>query len=260
MDKKQISEIINELGEENFSYDPVSVPIYQTSSFLFGSFDELKRAVSSEKDAYLYTRGNNPTCEVVEKKIAALENGEKAKLFASGVAAISASVMSLLKTGDHVVCVRDCYSWSYKLFSRYLSRFGIEVTFIDGVNITDWKNSIRSNTKLFYLESPTTFTFFLQDLTAVSNLAKENKIKTIIDNTWATPIFQNPLQFGIDLVVHSCSKYIGGHSDVVAGVVVGNTKEIEHIFNTELLNIGGILRSFNRLALLRGIRTLSVLM
>jgi len=218
--KKNISEIINSLGEEGFAYNPVNTPIYQTSNFKLKSFDELRKVIAKESESYFYTRGNNPTVEVVEKKLAALEGGEKAKLFASGVAAISASVRSFLKSGDHVVCVQDCYSWAYKLFSIYLKRFGVEVTFIEGTEINEWEEAVRENTKLFYLESPTSFTFLLQDLRAVASLAKKRKIKTIIDNTWATPLFQNPIEFGIDLVVHSCTKYIGGHSDVIAGVVM----------------------------------------
>ncbi len=260
MDEKRISQILNELGEEGFAFNPVSVPIYETSIFSFASFQEFQHGLQHEDDIPLYTRGNNPTVEVVEKKLAALEGGEKAKLFAAGMAAISAATMAFLQSGDHVVCVRDCYGWTKRLFTHYLRRFQIDVTFVDGQDVEEWEAAIRQNTKIFYLESPTTFSFQLQDIRAVAQLAQQHKIKTIIDNSWATPYFQNPLEFGIDLVVHSCSKYIGGHSDVVGGVVVGSEADIDHIFHTEFLNIGAIPGPFEAWLLLRGLRTLPVRM
>ena len=260
MDEKRISQILNELGEDGFAFDPVSVPIYETSIFSFKSFQEFQDAMKHESASHIYTRGNNPTVEVVEKKIAALEGGEKAKLFAAGVAAISSAVLAFLQSGDHVVCVRDCYSWAHTLFTKYLKRFNVDVTFVEGRDIDEWKAAIRKETKVFYLESPTTFSFQLQDLQAVAQLAKQHQIKTVIDNSWATPYFQNPIEFGIDLVVHSCSKYIGGHSDVVGGVVIGSAADIEHIFNTEFMNIGAIPGPFESWLLLRGLRTLPVRM
>lgn len=258
MDEKKVSCILNELGEEGFAFTPVSVPIYETSIFAFRSFAEFKQALQAEGRAYLYTRGNNPTVEVLEKKLAALEGGEKAKLFAAGVAAIAAATMAFLQSGDHVVCVRDCYSWTTTLFTTYLKRFQVDVTYVEGKRVEEWEAALRPNTKLFYLESPTTFSFQLQDLRAVAQLAATHNIKTVIDNSWATPYFQNPIEFGIDLVVHSCSKYIGGHSDVVGGVVVGSEAEIEHIFATEFLNIGAAPGPFESWLLLRGLRTLAV--
>ncbi|PIE34876.1 cystathionine beta-lyase [candidate division KSB3 bacterium] len=260
MDEKKISQILNELGEEGFAFNPVSVPIYETSNFFFASFQELKNALQHEAGVHLYSRGKNPTVEVFEQKIAALEGGEKAKLFAAGVAAISAATMAFLHSGDHVVCIRDCYSWTNTLFTQYLKRFQIDVTFVEGRDLKEWEDAICQNTKLFYLESPTTFSFQLQDIRAVAQLAKERKIKTVIDNSWATSYFQNPIELGIDLVVHSCSKYIGGHSDVVGGVVIGSEADIDHIFNTEFLNIGAAPGPFESWLLLRGLRTLPVRM
>lgn len=260
MTDKKISEILNQLGEDKFSFKPISPPIYQTSNFFFDSFQELKTALAHEAESHIYTRGNNPTVEVVEEKIAALEGGEKAKLFASGVAAISAAIMAFLKTGDHVVCIKDCYSWTNRLFERYLKRFGIQVTFVRGIEVEEWENAIRENTRILYLESPTTFSFELQDLSAIARLASSKNIKTIIDNSWSTPCFQNPIEFGIDLVVHSCSKYIGGHSDVVGGVVVGRKSDLTHIFNTEFLNMGAVPSPVASWLLLRGLRTLPIRM
>ncbi|MFN3283419.1 MAG: aminotransferase class V-fold PLP-dependent enzyme, partial [Pseudothermotoga sp.] len=255
-----ITEILHNYAEKGFSYDPVSVPIYETSIFSFKNFDEFQNSLLNEFEAHLYSRGKNPTAEVVEKKIAALEKAEDAKLFASGIAAVSAATMAFLKSGDHVICVKDAYGWTNKLFSQYLKRFGIEVTFVEGTDPKDFVENTRTNTKLFFLESPTTFTFALQELSSIARFARENNIKTVIDNTWATPLFQNPIDLGIDLVVHSASKYIGGHSDVVAGVVVGKREDIRHIFNTEFMNIGATIGPFESWLLLRGLRTIHIRM
>lgn len=255
-----VTEILHNYAEKGFSYDPVSVPIYETSIFSFKNFEEFQNSILNEFEAHLYSRGKNPTAEVVEKKIAALEKAEDAKLFASGIAAVSAATMAFLKSGDHVVCVKDAYGWTNKLFSQYLKRFDIEVTFVEGTDPRDFVENTKTNTKLFFLESPTTFTFALQELSPIARFARENNIKTVIDNTWATPLFQNPIDLGIDLVVHSASKYIGGHSDVVAGVVVGKREDIRHIFNTEFMNIGATIGPFESWLLLRGLRTIHIRM
>ncbi len=258
--KKNITEILHHLGEENFPFGSVSAPIFQTSIFHFNSFDDFKRAISNEEKNYLYTRGNNPTVNLVEEKIAALEHGQRAKLFASGVAAISSGIMAFLKSGDHVVCVEDSYSWTKTLLEKYLKRFGISHTYIDGVDLEEVYSAVKPNTKIIYLESPTTFTFKIQDLKSISAFAKKHGIKTVIDNTWATPYFQNPIDFGIDLVVHSSSKYLGGHSDIVGGVIVGSEKDISHIFKNEFLNIGAVPDPFASWLILRGLRTLHIRM
>jgi cystathionine beta-lyase len=258
--KRNVTEILHHLGEENMPFGSVTPPIFQTSIFQFDSFDKFKEALSNEEENYLYTRGNNPTVNIVEEKIAALEHGQRAKLFASGIAAISSGIMAFLKSNDHVVCVEDSYSWTKTLLEKYLKRFGISHAYVDGSDIEEVYSAVRPNTKVIYLESPTTFTFKIQDLENISAFAKKYGIKTIIDNTWATPYFQNPLDFGIDLVVHSSSKYFGGHSDVVAGVIVGSKKDISHIFNTEFLNIGAVPDPFASWLILRGLRTLHIRM
>jgi len=258
--EKNISKIINFNGEENFNYNPVSVPIYETSIFSFEDYDSLKKALSHEEKSHIYTRGYNPTIEVLEKKVAALEYAESAKLFSSGIAAISAATMAFLKCGDSVICVNDCYGWTKTLFGEYLQRFGIETIFVDGENTGEIFDSVKDNTKLIYLESPTSFTFKIQNIKEITSFAKKRNIKTVIDNSWATPIFQNPIKMGVDIVVHSASKYIGGHSDVVAGIVTGSKNDIDHIFKTEFLNIGAIPGPFEAWLLLRGLRTLPIRM
>ncbi len=253
-----ISYIINVLGEElGEDVNPVSPPIYQTSNFYFKSVEQFRDAITHEKDHWIYSRGNNPTINLLTKKMAALEGAEDALVFASGMAAISSSIMANVRTGDHVICVSDPYSWTETLLTRnILPKFGVEVSMINGDNIDEYKTCIRPNTRLIYLESPNSWTFRLQDLEAVAKLAKDNNIITIIDNSCSTPLFQQPISMGIDLVCHTASKYLGGHSDTVAGVCCGSGEMIDKIFHNEFLTLGGILSPFNAWLIIRGLRTL----
>lgn len=262
MEKKnpEVSDILLHMGEHNLPGNAVSPPIFQTSIFCFGSFDEFQQAIADEAHSYIYSRGNNPTVNLCEMKLAALEHAEKAKLVSSGVAAISCALLSQLQTGDHCVVVQDSYSWTRYMMLTYLKRFGIDVTFVEGTVIEDFEKAIRPNTKVIYLESPATFTFKLQPLREVAELAKEHHIKTIIDNTWATPIFQNPIDMGIDIVVHSASKYFGGNSDLVGGVIMGSDEDITHIFNTEFMPLGPVPDPMQAWLILRNLRNLEVRM
>jgi len=250
------SYILTHLGEDDAADAAVSPPIYQTSNFCFGSFAEFRAALADEGHHRLYTRGNNPTVTLAEEKLAALEHGERAKLVGSGVAAISHSIMAFVRSGDHVVCVDDAYSWTRTLLGGYLPRFGVETSFVDGADRAGLEQAIRPTTKVIYLESPTSFTFRLQDLAAVAGIAAARGIRTIVDNTWATPIFCNPIDFGVDLVVHSASKYLGGHSDLVAGVIVGSAADIDRIQQQEFMQLGTVADPFMAWLLLRGMRTL----
>ncbi|PIJ63371.1 bifunctional L-alanine/L-glutamate racemase [Mesotoga sp. H07.pep.5.3] len=260
MEKKYVTEILHHLGEDDLPCGAVNPPIFQTSIFSFKGFDEFSTALSDETNHFLYTRGNNPTVNILEEKLAALEHAERAKLFGSGVAAIVSSISAFLKSGDHIVTVKDCYSWTSTYVTQYLARFGVEHTYVEGNDVNEIEAALKTNTKIIYLESPTTFTFKLQDLTEVSSLARMRGVKTIIDNTWATPIYQNPIDFGIDLVVHSASKYLGGNSDVVGGVVAGSDKDVRRIFEKEFLNTGAVPDPFAAWLILRGIRTLHIRM
>jgi len=256
----KVTEILHHLGEENLPFRAVSPPIFQTSIFSFKTFADFKKAMQDETSHYIYSRGNNPTVNLVEEKIAELEHGEKAKLVSSGVAAIAGSMMAFLESGDHVISVRDAYSWTKALLERYLKRFNITHTYVEGIDPEEIEKNINENTKIIYLESPTTFSFKIQDLKEISRIAKKYGIKTIMDNSWATPIFQNPIDYGIDIVVHSVSKYLGGHSDVVAGAIIGRKEDIVHIFRTEFQNIGTVPDPFMAWLVLRGLRTLHVRM
>ena len=259
-DRKSISEILLHEGERNLPGNAVSPPIFQTSIFCFGSFEEFQSALADEAHSYLYSRGNNPTVNLCEMKLAALEHAEKAKLVASGVAAISCAILSQVQTGDHCVVVQDSYSWTRYMMMTYLRKFGIDVTFVEGTRIEDFEEAIRPNTKVIYLESPATFTFKLQPLEEVAELARSRHIKTIIDNTWSTPIFQNPIDYGIDIVVHSATKYFGGNSDLIGGAIMGSAEDIDHIFNTEFLPLGPVPDPMQAWLIMRNLRNLQLRM
>jgi cystathionine beta-lyase/cystathionine gamma-synthase len=252
-----ISYILNELGEDRDEYfRAVSPPIVQTSNFAFKTVDDLRKAFENEYGGWLYSRGLNPTVEILRKKLAALDGAEDCLVFNSGAAAIFASVLANVKTGDHIVSVKDPYTWARKMFDEILPRFGITVTYIDGRLIENFENAIQPNTRIIYLESPNSWMFDLQDLTAVAKLARSKNIVTICDNSYCTPLYQKPYELGIDLVLQSATKYISGHSDVVAGVLSGSSKQIERIFNSEYNNIGSGIQPFNAWLLIRGLRTL----
>jgi len=258
--RPSVSEILHHLGERDLPARAVSPPIFQTSIFCFSSYEEFQAALADESVSYLYTSGNNPTVNLAEEKLAALEHGERAKLVGSGVAAIALAVLAQVKSGDHIVAVEDSYSWARYLFETYLKRFGVDCTYVEGTETSQFEEALRPNTRLIYLESPTTFTFKLQNLREVAALARARGIKTVIDNTWATPLFQNPLDLGIDIVVHSASKYLGGNSDVIGGLIVGNAEDMERIFNNEFLALGPVPDPMLAWLIMRNLRTLHLRM
>lgn len=254
--------MLSHFGEDRERYmGAVVPPIFQNSLFTFESYEAIDAAFERPQDNYIYTRGLNPTVEIVEKKIAYLEGGEKAKLFASGMSAISASILAFVNTGDHVIAISSVYGPTNNFLSKYLfGKFKVDVTFVDGGDLEEIEKAIKENTKLIYLESPSSCTFKLQDLEGVAKLARPRGIKTVIDNTWATPVYQNPLKLGIDVVVHSVSKYLSGHSDVVAGVVVSSQEIMSRIIELEYSLLGGKIAPFEAWLILRGLRTLSLRM
>ncbi len=252
-----LSYILNEYAEEREDYfRAVSPPIVQTSNFAFKTVDDFRKSFEDEYSTWLYSRGLNPTVEILRKKLAALDNAEDCLVFNSGAAAIFAAILANVKSGDHIVSVQGVYTWARKMFEEILPRFNVTHTYIDGTQIDNFKNAIQPNTTVFYLETPNSWTFELQDLKAVAALAKEKNIITICDNSYCTPLYQKPIELGIDLSLQSATKYIGGHSDVVAGVLSGSKKMIERIFNSEYMNIGSGIQPFNAWLLIRGLRTL----
>ncbi len=261
MKKINIETFLSHDGKKAHSKGAVVPPIYQNSLFTMKDWDDVDKTFDDRVNNYIYTRGNNPSVRIVEEKLAKISGGESAKLFGSGMAAISASILSCIKKGSHIVTVKNIYGPANSLLQKYFKpKFDIEVTYITGTDINEFKEAIQPNTSLIYLESPSSVVLSLQDLEAVAKLAKSKGIKTIIDNTWASPVFQKPLSFGIDLEIHSCSKYIGGHSDVVAGVVIGDEKDIDDLFTKEFELFGAKIAPFEAWLLLRSLRTLKIRM
>ncbi len=261
MPKFNLNHILNHLGEDRATYfNAVAPPIVQSSNFAFPDLHSFREAFIDESVSYAYTRGNNPTVAILRKKLAALEHTEDALVFSSGAAAVSAAILTNVQAGDHIVCVRAPYSWTYKLVAQFLPRFGVTHTFIDGTDMKSIENAIQSNTKLIYLESPNSLTFDLQDLSACAALAKKHNLITVIDNSYCSPIFQNPVDFGIDIVVHSGTKYLNGHSDVVFGAVCAATQVIKKMFDAEYMTLGAIISPHDAASILKGLRTLPLRM
>jgi cystathionine beta-lyase/cystathionine gamma-synthase len=258
-ESSNVSYILNQLAEDREKYfNAVAPPIIQTSNFAYPTIDEFVAAIAHEKDAYVYTRGNNPTVNMLAKKVAALEGTEDCLMVASGAAAITNSVVSQVNAGDHIVSVRDPYSWATHLFTKILPRFNVETTFVDVTSVGNLESACRENTKLIYLESPNTWTFELQDLKAVADLAKSKGITTIVDNSYCTALCQRPADLGIDMVIYSATKYYNGHSDVVAGAICGSTEKMTGIFHNEYMTFGNILSPQNAWLMLRSLRTLPI--
>lgn len=254
-----LSDILTHLGEDRDQYfNAVAPPILQTSNFAFKTLEAFRQAFTNELEHHIYTRGNNPTVEILRKKVAALEKAEDALVFASGAGAVACAVLANVSAGDHIVCVDAPYSWTKILMTKFLPRFGLTCTFVDGRFIEHIENALQPNTKLLYLESPNSLTFELQDLAACAKLAKSRGIITCIDNSYCSPIFQNPIELGIDIVVHSATKYLNGHSDVVVGVVCSHRTMIQKIFDTEMMTLGNILSPHDASLVLRGLRTLDL--
>ncbi|HYA24907.1 MAG TPA: aminotransferase class I/II-fold pyridoxal phosphate-dependent enzyme [Terriglobales bacterium] len=233
---------------------PLSTPIFQTSTFEVTDNDQQLRATPTDM---FYTRYGNPTHTVAERAIAELEGVERALLFASGMNAITTSILALLKSGDHIVAQRDIYGGAAKFFGQWLPKLGIETTFVDTTEYDQHERAIRPNTKLLYVESPTNPLVRVVDLRRIAEIARRNNLITMIDSTFATPINCRPAGFGIDLVMHSGTKYFGGHSDLIAGAVAGRADLIEKIHSTRT-TLGGCMDPHAAWLLLRGIKTLAV--
>ena len=257
MYKMDISQIINELGEDRENYfNAVSPPIAQTSNFVFKTVADLSKAFEDEMGGYLYSRGLNPTVEILRKKLAALDGAEDCLVFNSGAAAIFAGVLANVKAGDHIVSVNTPYTWAQRMFDVVLPRFGVTTDYINGTRIENWETATKSNTTLYYLESPNSWDFALQPLKEVAALARSKGIATFIDNSYCSPLYQKPIEMGIDMAMQTATKYIGGHSDTLGGVLSGSHAMMKKIFDSEYLNIGSGIQPFNAWLLIRGLRTL----
>lgn len=259
MDTDDLSFILNHLGEDREAgFRAVVPPVVQSGNFAYPTVAALRQAMHNEFDLPVYTRGANPTVAVVRRKLAALEHAEDALLFSSGSAAITAGIMAFVRAGDHVVSVRKPYSWTHKLLTALLPRYGVECTFVDGSDAANFRDATTPRTRLFVLESPNSLTFELQDLRAVTGIAREHGIITLCDNSYSSPVFQNPIDLGIDLVAHSGTKYLNGHSDVVCGVLAGSAANIRQVMEREFMTLGAVPSPHDAWLLMRGLRTLEL--
>lgn len=245
--------------DEGNAYDAVVPPIVQTSLFTFTDYDDMVSSYRGEKVRPIYTRGLNPTVRMFEEMLAKLEGAEDAMGFASGMSAISSTVLSFVEPGDRIVAVKHLYPDAFRLFGTFFKRMRVEVTYVDGRDEEAVEKALPG-AKLLYLESPTSWVMETHDVAALAALARKHGVISTIDNSWASPIFQKPISLGVDLVIHSASKYLGGHSDVVAGVVAGSKELIGRIRGETYPYLGGKLSPFDAWLLIRGLRTLPVRM
>lgn len=241
------------------NYVPMSTPIVQTSSFYFPTYEDFMAVSDDEKNNYVYTRGSNPTTKSLEVKLAELEGGQKCKVFASGMGAIAATMFTLLGQNDHILMANTVYGEAVSL-AKYLGKFGVEVDRVDVNDTAEIMAHVKANTKVIYFESPSSQKFEMLDLQQIADFAHAHGIYTVIDGTWASPLFQKPLASGIDIVIHSMSKYIGGHSDIVGGAVIGNQDIVDDIFEHGHQALGAVSSPFNSWLALRGLRTMPVRM
>ncbi len=240
-------------------HDASAPPIFQTTSFLFDSYAQIADVFAGRSDRYIYSRGDNPTVSELEGLIARLEGTEAARGFSSGMAAICGAVMPFVRTGDRIVAVEHLYSDAFRLFETVLARFGVETEYVDGRD-TEAMCAALPGAKLVYLESPTSWTFRTQDLRAIAARARSLGVLSVVDNSWATPVFQRPAELGVDLVVHAASKYLSGHSDTLGGLVAGPRALIRRIDHEATHLFGGRMAPMDAFLILRGMRTLELRM
>jgi len=238
----------------------VDTPIYQSTTFAFDNANEGAELFSHRKDGYVYTRYGNPTLNALEEKIAALEGAEAAQVTASGMSAISTCVLSLVQGGDHIVSARSIYSAAFDLFFRKLLAWGVEVSFVGSTSPDDFARAMKPNTRLVYIETPSNPILNVLDIAAIARIAKKQGCLTVIDNTFATPINTRPLELGVDLVIHSATKYFCGHGDAMGGAIAGSRDLIRSISVETHRDLGGVMSPFNAWLILRGLRTLALRM
>ncbi|NUR87212.1 MAG: aminotransferase class I/II-fold pyridoxal phosphate-dependent enzyme [Nonomuraea sp.] len=250
--------ICGRLGEdEPWLMGAVHPPVFENSIFTFATSADLAEALKDEDERYIYWRGTNPTVDLAQRKLAALERAERAKCFASGMGAISATISSRVSAGDHVLVLGAVYGPTTQ-FLRYLEKYGVTHTHITDLAAAD--SAINASTRLLYFESPSYMRYELFDIPQVTAWAREHGLVTVMDNTWSTPIFQKPITLGVDLVLHSLSKYVGGHSDLVGGVVCGSADLVRPLARTEYMLYGAAMSPHDAAKVIKGLRTLPVRM
>ncbi|MDA0992659.1 MAG: aminotransferase class I/II-fold pyridoxal phosphate-dependent enzyme [Proteobacteria bacterium] len=259
IDDTRVSDNTLLVHDERHSEGAVAPPIYQTSLFTFESYQAMVDRFSGASTAPVYSRVDNPTVSVLLDKMCQLEQGEAAAAFSSGIGAISNAILGQVKSGDRIVCVEHVYPDTYRLLKGMCARFGVTTDFVDGRDLAAIEKALPG-ARIVYLESPNTWVMQEQDITSIAKMAKAEGVTSIVDNSWASPIYQKPLLAGIDLVVHSASKYISGHSDTVAGVLVGSKPIIDKLKLDTTPYLGAKLSAQEASLLLRGLRTLPLRM
>lgn len=238
----------------------LATPIYQTSTFVFDNVDQGARRFAGQEEGYIYTRLGNPTQRALEMKIASLEGADDAIVVGSGMAAVSGIFFSTVKQGDHVVSGESIYGCSHAFLKEMLPRYGVTTTFVDSSNLEAIEAAIQKNTRVIYIESPANPTLCLTDMAGVVAIAKRHNCLVVMDNTFMSPYFQRPLEWGVDIVLHSATKYINGHGDVIAGIILGKQDFINHCRMTAIKDIGGIISPFDSYLISRGLKSLPIRM
>ncbi|MBP6517860.1 MULTISPECIES: methionine gamma-lyase [unclassified Shewanella] len=245
-------------GHEREAFGALVTPLYQSATFVFESAQQGGERFAGNESGYIYTRLGNPTTAELERKMAILEGAEAAAATASGMGAVSAALLANLQMGDHLVASNAVYGCTYALMTTQFARFGIEVSLVDFSSVTEIEAAIKSNTKVIFCETPVNPHLQVFDLAAIANIAKRHQLVSIVDNTFMTPLLQRPLDFGIDLVVHSATKYLNGHGDVIAGIVCGSEEQLHKVKYEILKDIGAVISPHDAWLILRGLKTLDV--
>lgn len=246
------------INDEQFG--SLATPLYQTSTFIFDDAQQGGDRFAGESEGYIYTRLGNPTTRQLEKRVAAMEGMDDAAATATGMAAVSAALLTNLQSGDHMISSKAVYGCSYALMSHMLKKFNIEVSFVDMTNPENISAAVKENTKLIFLETPINPNLVVLDLASICSIAKKHNLLSVVDNTFLTPVLQQPVKFGADIVIHSATKYLNGHGDVVAGIVCSSFEMINEIKMTALKDIGGTISPHDAWLIMRGLKTLPIRM
>ncbi|MBU1393977.1 MAG: methionine gamma-lyase [Gammaproteobacteria bacterium] len=245
-------------GHEREAFGALVTPLYQSATFVFESAQQGGERFAGNEQGYIYTRLGNPTTAELERKMAILEGAEAAAATASGMGAVSAALLANLQMGDHLVASNAVYGCTYALMTTQFARFGIEVSLVDFSSVAEIEAAIKSNTKVIFCETPVNPHLQVFDLAAIATIAKRHQLVSIVDNTFMTPLLQRPLDFGIDLVIHSATKYLNGHGDVIAGIVCGSEEQLHKVKYEILKDIGAVISPHDAWLILRGLKTLDV--
>jgi methionine-gamma-lyase len=258
LDKMGFNSKLIHAGAEKDKLGSATVPIYQTSTFGFESAEEGAKCFAGESDGFIYTRIGNPTIQALERQVAILEGGFGGIATSSGMGAVSTIYMGLLSQGDHMVSTDAVYGPSRGVMENYFSRFGVESTYVSTSNIENIRKAIRPNTKVLYIETPTNPTMEITDLRACVELAKKHKIITVVDNTFCSPYLQRPFEMGVDVVFHSMTKFLNGHADIVAGMIIAREEDLYKKLRATMVNMGCNMDPHQAFLVLRGIKTLAI--